>query len=347
MLYENIDNTICYGRSVNTIAEQLYGSDNSISAEDKIKKAQNVFDSVLLAFPALRTLMNSAQAQARKYGYVETILGRRRHIPDMQLPKFEFKAETGYINPDIDPLDVTTLDNMESIPKRVIDELTKEFESYKYFGQIVKRTKELKEEHIRVINNSNKIGDASRKCVNSIIQGSAAEQTKMAMLLIESDPEWKEIGGRLILPVHDELIAEVPIENWERGAELLSGMMCKAAEFLPFNSKCDVEVSYRWYGLSYPCKYPEPASMDNLTEDEVKWVQYHLIECEYPMPKIKKSDDEELKGDAALGVNGIISNDYTNAINDYLAKYHITSDQFIEHIHTKVHTGHIPDMKSR
>lgn len=336
---------ICYGRSVNTIAEQLYSKEN-ISDEEKVKKAQKVFDSVLLAFPALRTLMNGAQAHAREFGYVETILGRRRHIPDMTLPKFEFRAEPGYVNPDIDPLDITTLDNQETIPSRIIQQLTQEFESYKYFGQRVKRTKELKEEHIRVIDNTRKIGDASRKCVNSIIQGSAAEQTKMAMLLIESDPEWEAIGGRLILPVHDELIAEVPIENWERGAELLSSMMCKAADFLPFDSKCDVEVSYRWYGLSYPCPYPQPNSMENLNEEEVKWVQYHLVECEYAMPVIKHSEDEELKGDAEVGVNGIVSNEYTYAINDYIDKYNISIDQFIEHIHTKVHTGKLPDMKN-
>ena len=167
MLYESIEATICYGRSVNTIAEQLYSKEN-ISDEEKVKKAQKVFDSVLLAFPALRTLMNGAQAHAREFGYVETILGRRRHIPDMTLPKFEFRAEPGYVNPDIDPLDITTLDNQETIPSRIIQQLTQEFESYKYFGQRVKRTKELKEEHIRVIDNTRKIGDASRKCVNCV-----------------------------------------------------------------------------------------------------------------------------------------------------------------------------------
>lgn len=161
---------ICYGRSVQTIADQLYGNEN-ISDEAKIKKAQNVYDSVLTSFPALRDLMNASQKQAKDYGYVETILGRRRHIPDMQLPKFEFVAEPGYMNPDIDPLDIDTLDNKETIPSRVIEQLTKEFESYKYFGQIVKRTNELKEKHIKVINNTRKITDASRKCVNSTIQG--------------------------------------------------------------------------------------------------------------------------------------------------------------------------------
>lgn len=333
---------ICYGRSVVTIAEQLYGKDKDMSDEEKVKKAQNVYDSVLMAFPALRTLMNGAQSCAKQKGYVETILGRRRHIPDMQLPEFEFVAMQGYVNPDIDPLDISTLDNRESIPERIVKQLTEEFKSYKYFGQIAKRTKELREQKIKVVNNRFKITEASRRCVNSIIQGSAAEQTKMAMLLIDNDPEWNRIGGRLLVPVHDELIAEVPMEHWEEGAKLLSGMMCKAANFLPFDSKCDVEVTYRWYGLAFPCKYPQPTSMNNLSKDEIKWVQYHLFECGYVLPKLKEHPDDELKGDAASGVNGIVSPEYEAAIQDYLKHYNISLDKFIDHIHTKVHEGIIP-----
>ena len=44
--------------------------------------------------------------------------------------------------------------------------------------------------------------------MNSIIQGSAADQTKLAILLLEHNPEWLKLGGKFILPVHDELIAE-------------------------------------------------------------------------------------------------------------------------------------------
>lgn len=176
---------------------------------------------------------------------------------------------------------------------------------------------------------------------------SAADQTKMAMLMIDNNEEWNAIGGRLLIPVHDELIAEVPIENWERGAELLSKMMCDAASFLPFDSKCDVEVTYRWYGLSYPCRYPQPTSMDNLSKEEIKWVQYHLFECGYELPKIKENDDEELRGDAALGISGISSQPYLDAIEDYMNRYNITKEEFIYHIHTKVNDGVIPSKTNK
>lgn len=335
MLLEIVDDTITYGRSVVTIADQLFGKDTTLTDEQKTQKAQKVYDSVLEAFPDLKTFMNSAQAHARKYGYVCTILGRRRHIPDMQLPPYEFRAMKGYVNPDVDPLDVNTLSNVDEIPQRIVHELTEEFKSYKYFGQAAKRIKELAEDyHIRVINNRSKINDATRLCVNSIIQGSAAEQTKMAMLLIDNDPEWNRIGGRILVPIHDEILAEVPIQYAEKGGEILSGLMCKAADFLPYKSKCDVETSYRWYGMEYPCPYDQPASMDSATwtESQIKWVQYHLVEAEYSLPVIKGPDGEKPRGDAAKGVNGVITESMLQAMRSYMNRYNIREDMFIDHI---------------
>ena len=163
---------VLYGRSIPSIADQLYGKRDDMTDEQKQKAAQKVFDAVMNAFPGLRNLMINTQNHASQYGYTETILGRRRHLPDMQLPEFEFKAMKGYVNPDVDPLDVNTLENRDEIPKHVVDDLKKEFGKYKYYGQIAKRTKQLyEEEHIRVINNRPKINDAKRQCVNSVVQG--------------------------------------------------------------------------------------------------------------------------------------------------------------------------------
>lgn len=163
---------VLYGRSIPSIADQLYGKRDDMTDEQKQKAAQKVFDAVMNAFPGLRNLMINTQNHASQYGYTETILGRRRHLPDMQLPEFEFKAMKGYVNPDVDPLDINTLENRDEIPKHIVDDLKKEFGKYKYYGQIAKRTKQLyEEEHIRVINNRPKINDATRQCVNSVVQG--------------------------------------------------------------------------------------------------------------------------------------------------------------------------------
>ena len=307
--------------------------------EDKTNEAQKIYDAVLNAFPNLRTGMLNAQYSARTRGFVETILGRRRHIPDMMLPEFEFKALPGYVNPDIDPLDVSTLKNKDEIPERIVRQLKEEYANFKYNGQVYKRNNELYEQHIKVINNRKKITDASRQCLNSIIQGSAAELTKMAILSLFENQEWHELGGRLLIPVHDELICEVPMENWKRGGEVLAQVMSDAGSFLPFTISCDVETTCRWYGLEYPCAYTEPKSLDDMSEDEIKWVQYHLLENEYDLPVFKDENGEKPRGDAAKGVSGKDSEEMQIVIHEYLKKYNLTRDQFIEHIKMKVKSG--------
>lgn len=327
---------LTYGRSIPAMAEQLYGTRDDMDDDAKLKGAQKVYDSVLNAFPGLRSAMLSAQNSAKVKGYTETILGRRRHLPDMQLPEFEFKAMPGYVNPDVDPLDPSTLKDKSEIPQRIVKALQQEFSSYKYFGQIARRTRELYEdEHIKVINNRPKLNDATRQCLNSVVQGSAADMTKLAMLKLQNSEEWAAIGGRLLVPVHDELIAEVPIDKWKEGGELLSRLMSEAGEFLPFPISCDVTTTLRWYGLEYPCPYPKPVSVDTAEPDEVKWIQYHLFESEYELPVYKDENGEKPKGDAALGVNGIISDEYIRAIDDYRRRYKLNTEQefldFIEH----------------
>lgn len=332
---------LTYGRSVPSIAEQLYGTRDDMSEEDKVKGAQKIYDSVLNAFPDLRKAMLASQNSARSRGYTETILGRRRHLPDMQLKEFEFVPMKGYVNPDIDPLDPETLKDKSAIPERIVRQLEQEFKSYKYFGQIARRTRELyDDEKIRVINNRPKINDATRQCLNGVIQGSAADMTKLAILRLENNDEWKRIGGRLLVPVHDELICEVPIDRYEDGARILEECMCGAADFLPFPITCDVTTSLRWYGLEYPCKYTKPSSLSNISEDEVKWVQYQLCELEYPLPVLKEADGSKPRGDAASGVNGVVTDEYLSFIDHYKNRYNITSDiDFINHIEKKVIKG--------
>lgn len=328
---------VLYGRSIPSIADQLYGKRDDMTDEQKQKAAQKVFDAVMNAFPGLRNLMINTQKHASQYGYTETILGRRRHLPDMQLPEFEFKAMKGYVNPDVDPLDVSTLENRDEIPKHVIDDLKKEFSRYKYYGQIAKRTKQLyEEEHIRVINNRSKINDATRQCVNSVVQGSAADLTKMAILNLCNNKRWQEIGGRLLVPVHDELITEVPEQYAEEGAKILSDCMCGAASFMPFPITCDVETSYRWYGMEYPCPYPKPHYWTVCSPDEIKWIQYHLVEMEYKLPVYKDENGEKPRGDAAKGVNGVESPEMKSYIEDYIKSRHISSEDFIDYIEKEV-----------
>lgn len=323
---------VTYGRSTVTIGEQLFGDNPNMTPEERTKAAEKIYDGVMNAFSGLRDFMMSAQQRCISLGYTETILGRRRHNPDMQLPEFEFHPMPGYVNPDVDPLDISTLNNRDAIPQRIIDDLNRRFKSYKYWGQIVKATKELAEQKIRVVNNRNKLQEASRKVVNSIIQGSAAELTKMAILKLEHNARWNEIGGRFIIPVHDELIVEVPIEHREEGEQLLKESMESAGDFLPFPIYCDVTTTYRWYGLEVDHDYVKPSSIDTVEPEEVKWLQFMLFENEYELPIFKEPDGSKPRGNAAMGINGRRSDELDRAMFDYMNRYRISEEEFIDHI---------------
>lgn len=683
---------INYGRSVKTIGEQLYGSRDDMTDDEKTKAAQHVYDSVMNAFPDLKGSIAKFQYQCSKLGYTETILGRRRHIPDMTLPKYEFVPMKHYVNPNVDPLDPSTLAEVGKIPASKIKALTYEFSQFKYRGQVFKRTKQLAEqEHIQVIDNTRRITDASRQvfncvdantqiltksgwknyneiykgdeilslnintgrivddrienvfvypetqsvthfktqtfdavstpghnwvtklhnklqfvttekicshiwpdyplvtiapndfnsnvdwsddalkllgwsltdgnltdtyyngahersmtlyqsthkaknkyvyqdmiqtlnklnlrytdrenegyhtihvlksdlvygiidtyaktkhlsfefvstlsqhqcsvllqamlqadgsgvdgkgkflskrsiemacstsqesdifqylavragymthskvitardcpsnhkyysnlglqgniiqkknlyivsiyrphliqiyqnkrydevvnltwCVqtsqhtwiarrngyvyitgNSRIQGSAAEETKMALLKLHRNERWHEIGGRLLDVVHDECIAEVPGQYAEEGGKILSGCMVDAANFLPFPSKCDVETTYRWYGESVDdiSAFDKPDNIedkDALTESNIKWIQIRLAEMEYLLPVFKDENGEKPNGIAAHGINGIQTDDMWDDVDDYIKTRGITKDQFVDTIDKEVIRG--------
>lgn len=335
---------ITYGMSVPSIAESVFGSREDMTDDEKLKEATKIHDSLMKGFPELAAGIAKSQQLATQLGYTETILGRRRHHPNMQLPRFEFEPMPGYVNPDIDPLDPESLKNKEQIPKRVISALTKEFNSYKWYGKIVKRTKELAEQKIKVVNNSYKIEEASRQCFNSRVQGSAADLTKMAILNLEKDPEWKETGGRFIVPVHDELICEVPLENAKKGAEVLARCMQEAGSFLPFPLNCDVEKTFRWYGLGIEdvMSREKPTSLDwdEMSVSNIEWIQCMLIENEYLLPVFKEEDGSKPSGVRAKGVNGRITDELLAAVEDYKNRYHVENDaMFLDHIEAKVIRG--------
>lgn len=48
-----------------------------------------------------------------------------------------------------------------------------------------------------------------RQAVNTIVQGTAADVAKGAMLIAEYDPELNSLGARMLMQIHDELIFEV------------------------------------------------------------------------------------------------------------------------------------------
>ncbi len=66
---------------------------------------------------------------------------------------------------------------------------------------------------------------AERQAVNTLIQGSAADLIKLAMLAVFHDQDLRSMGARLLLQIHDELIVEVPEEHAQRAAARVSRLM--------------------------------------------------------------------------------------------------------------------------
>ena len=97
---------------------------------------------------------------------------------------------------------------------------------------------------------------------NSRVQGSAADQTKIAIRLIGTNQRLKELGWRTLILVHDEIIGECPVENVKECRDLLIKCMLDSAKDLRTGAKCDPSVVKCWYG--------EEIDVDHLTVEEIK-----------------------------------------------------------------------------
>jgi DNA polymerase I-like protein with 3'-5' exonuclease and polymerase domains len=62
----------------------------------------------------------------------------------------------------------------------------------------------------------------------------------------------------MLIPVHDEIIAECPKENSGRCAELMSQLMLHAGKDLVVPLSCDTDAFYSWYGPKLDVNTLEP-----------------------------------------------------------------------------------------
>lgn len=72
--------------------------------------------------------------------------------------------------------------------------------------------------------------------------------SKKAGIIISNNERLKELGFKLLIPIHDEFLGMCPLENVKECAELFSACMCEAAKDLGLPISCDVAVSKCWYG---------------------------------------------------------------------------------------------------
>ncbi len=159
---------VLYGMSAQRLSREL---------EIAYDRAEAFIATYFQRYPRVRAYIDDTLTAARATGYVETLMGRRRAVPDLLSP-----------------------------------------------------------------NRSVREG-AERVAYNMPIQGSAADVMKLAML--ELAPALARLGGRLLLQVHDEIVAEVPLERAAEAAPIVRDIMAGVIE-LKVPLVADVGVGANW-----------------------------------------------------------------------------------------------------
>ncbi len=145
---------LIYGMSAHGLAKNL---DIERSA------AQNWIDRYFSRYPGVADYMARTKALAHELGYVETVFGRRLHLPDLR-------------------------------------------------AQQVGRRQA-----------------AERAAINAPMQGTAADLIKKAMIAVSAWLAERELGTKLILQVHDELVLEVPEAELDTVRATLPELMSSVA----------------------------------------------------------------------------------------------------------------------
>jgi DNA polymerase-1 len=142
-------------------------------------EAKKFIDDYFERYSSIRKFMDGVIAAAKKAGYAETILNRRRKISDLDS------------------------------------------------------------------RNGAKRAQAERLAVNTVIQGSAADLIKVAMINIQRKIESGNLPVKLILQIHDELVFELPAADAEDHARWISTEMTGAIK-LDVPMKVDITYGPSW-----------------------------------------------------------------------------------------------------
>ena len=243
---------IMYGMGTASIAAKLNCS---------YEEADDIKNGFFREFPRVESWINQTHEFAHANGYVEDVWGRRRRLPDIQKDKYEvsYKNASLIFNPLLRANGKYNDNNAMLIEtyKNRLEKCRSKKES-----DDVKR--DATAHDIIIKDNTGFISQAERQCVNARIQGGAASMSKRAMINISKNKELEQLGFRLLIAVHDELIGECPVENADRVKELLSYEMIQSA--LPevvVPMKCDTEAFVSWYYDVYSSEIKKEYSKSN------------------------------------------------------------------------------------
>lgn len=186
---------IMYGRGVPSIAEQIHST---------TEEAQKIVDDFYSAYPTIKQYTELVQNNAKRDGFTTTAWGRRRYLKHIQDEPYEFKYNDKR-QVDFNPLFTCTKAISKQVPQSVKDEYIEKLNNAKNSYWRTKIIDKAREDGITIYNNQSFIAEALRQCLNSVIQGSSADMSKRAMILIGQNEELKSLGFKMLFPVHDKL----------------------------------------------------------------------------------------------------------------------------------------------
>ena len=144
-----------------------------------VEEARRFIDDYFERYPRIQEFIEQVIAQARQDGYVKTILGRRRLLPEI---------------------------NSQTANRRKL---------------------------------------AERMAVNTVVQGSAADLIKVAMINLYRRIKNENLDLKMILQVHDELVFEVPAEQAEPYGQIVRQEMASAIQ-LDVPIVVDINTGENW-----------------------------------------------------------------------------------------------------
>ena len=115
-----------------------------------------------------------------------------------------------------------------------------------YVSTVLRRRREVEGiRSLQKISASRFRNSAERIAVNTVIQGSAADLIKLAMIRVQRALAESEIQATLLLQIHDELVLEVHPDSVQSLAKLVREQMTQAFD-LSVPLKVDIEVGDSW-----------------------------------------------------------------------------------------------------
>ncbi len=128
--------------------------------------------------------------------------------------------------------------------ERFLDQVLADCRQNGYVSTILGRRRDIEREQIREIS-SRQRNLVERTAVNTVIQGSAADLIKLAMIAIHRRLRRERLEARMLLQIHDELIFEVPSDQLDTLTQLVRDEMVGVID-LSVPLKVDIKAGPDW-----------------------------------------------------------------------------------------------------